>query len=491
MHGEGTIATLYAECLRLLVRPDWTIAEKGRSSLPPEWLMQAVWQHQRLCSHRLRTTQGQPLTIVHPGFYNSESGPDFRGAVLQIGSEELVRGDVEIEREVSGWTAHRHAQDPRYRQVILCVVWQAPSRPGSKVSIPILPIAEALDSPLDQLMTELAPLRVQRGEDFSSGLCMEPFLALSKDERLAWLREAARRRLLCKALRLEQRAREVGWEQAFWEGLFTALGYRNNTWPMRYLATLRTALLEDRPSLPHLQARLLGIAGLLPTDLSPQQAACHPQVRRVWDLWWREQERWRLYLLPKGIWMMDHVRPSNHPQRRLALAAHWLLRRDLPRRMERWLAQATGSIPDRLRQFSELLEPEADPFWETHATLLSAVGSKPMHLCGTNRRNDLAVNIILPWLWARTRRAADPSLQKRVEELYFHWPAGADNHRLRLARHRLIGKSRFYRPVRAWHQQALLQWLQDFCERYGPSCKDCPLPEAFRLWKDRPVAGNH
>src|SRR5438270_13528649 len=73
------------------------------------------------------------------------------------------------------------------------------------------------------------------------------------------------------------RARQVGWEQSLWEGLFTALGYKQNVWPMRRLAELVPRLLAHE-SKKHraafaLQARLLGVSGLLPVDLTRAQAS--------------------------------------------------------------------------------------------------------------------------------------------------------------------------------------------------------------------------
>ena len=52
---------------------------------PPERLLQSIWQHQRLLREQLKTLDGQPVRILHPGFRSVEGGPDFRGAMVQIG----------------------------------------------------------------------------------------------------------------------------------------------------------------------------------------------------------------------------------------------------------------------------------------------------------------------------------------------------------------------------------------------------------------------
>src|SRR4051794_35237137 len=45
---------------------------------PPEYLLQAVWQHQRLLRDELKSADGTPVKILHPGFRSVEGGPDFR-----------------------------------------------------------------------------------------------------------------------------------------------------------------------------------------------------------------------------------------------------------------------------------------------------------------------------------------------------------------------------------------------------------------------------
>ncbi|MEK7707044.1 MAG: DUF2851 family protein, partial [Verrucomicrobiota bacterium] len=52
---------------------------------PPERLLQAIWQHQRLHRDQLKTLDGETVRVLHPGFGSVEGGPDFRGAVVQIG----------------------------------------------------------------------------------------------------------------------------------------------------------------------------------------------------------------------------------------------------------------------------------------------------------------------------------------------------------------------------------------------------------------------
>src|SRR6266568_4870785 len=64
---------------------------------PPERLLQSIWQHQRLLRDQLKTLDGEPVRVLHPGFRSVEGGPDFRGAVVQVGDGPARTGDVEVD----------------------------------------------------------------------------------------------------------------------------------------------------------------------------------------------------------------------------------------------------------------------------------------------------------------------------------------------------------------------------------------------------------
>src|SRR6266849_3186004 len=70
---------------------------------PPERLLQSIWQPQRLLREQLKTLDGHTVRVLHPGFRSVEGGPDFRGAVVQIGNEPPRTGDVEVDLRSNGW----------------------------------------------------------------------------------------------------------------------------------------------------------------------------------------------------------------------------------------------------------------------------------------------------------------------------------------------------------------------------------------------------
>ncbi len=87
-----------------------------------ERLLQFIWQFQYTAAKELTTVQGESLQIIHPGFFNTNEGPDFLQAKIKIGNT-LWAGNIELHIRSSDWYVHAHEKDPNYSNIILHVVW--------------------------------------------------------------------------------------------------------------------------------------------------------------------------------------------------------------------------------------------------------------------------------------------------------------------------------------------------------------------------------
>ncbi|HTV40174.1 MAG TPA: DUF2851 family protein [Candidatus Sulfotelmatobacter sp.] len=458
---------------------------------PPERLVQAIWQHQRLRRAELKTLAGQSVRVFHPGFANLEGGPDFRGAVLQIGSESPCSGDVEVDLRTGGWRAHGHHRNPNFRNVLLHVVWddagaEAPasesraSHDASALPPAVLPLKDVLDAPLAELSLCLENESLRSLPESFRGKCCAPLRGLAEPELVRLLEQAARVRLETKAAQFRARAKNAGWEQALWENLFRALGYKHNVWPMQHIAEQRPRLLAATESvrssgemLLALQVRLLGMSGLLPDELTRAQKSTDNYVRRVWDVWWRERDACSDVILPRAAWRFHGLRPANHPSRRLALASHWLADKDFISKLENWIAADGADLMD-------VLQVARDEFWSWHWTFKSTRLKKQQPLLGAGRVTDLAVNVILPGLWIRAAEGDNEKIRNEVERRFLSWPAAEDNSILKLARQRLLGTSSIKIFKTAAAQQGLIQIVRDFCDRSNAVCDDCKFPDLIR-----------
>lgn len=462
---------------------------------PPERLLQAVWQHQRLRRDELKTLDGKTVRVLHPGFGNPEGGPDFKEAFIQVGDDAPRSGDVEVDIRASGWRAHSHDRNPNFQNVMLHVVWDGDARLAAATAVkgvagirtdggrlnaepPILSLRHVLDAPIGELALWLENESAKPLPEGFRGRCSASLSDLSEAQLTELLREAAQVRLHAKATQFRARARHVGWEQALWEGLFRALGYKHNVWPMHCLAETRKRWCAGADSPLELQARLLGLSGLLPTEWQGAAAGGH-YLRQVWDHWWRERNEFEDCVLPRKVWRFHGQRPANHPQRRLALAAHWLAAGNLPARLQRWCTTGYGDSA-LLVSLVEALKVARDDFWSWHWTVRSNRLSKPQPLLGEKRVTDLAVNVILPWLSARAGEGGPKELEAVIEHRYMAWSAAQDNAVLRLARQRLLTTASSGSFRRAATQQGLMQVVRDFCDNSNAICENCRFPELLK-----------
>jgi hypothetical protein len=457
---------------------DLSFLHETQDGAPNERLLQLVWQHQRLRTGSLALADGRVVEVLHPGFWNHARGPDFRDAVIRFGTDPLVRGDVEIDLRVGDWVGHRHRGNPDYGRVILHAVWH-PAH-DSAHGLPVLVLRNLLDASLTEIMTwvDLDPGL----PDNVIGRCASGLARLPEQTLADLLQQAALFRFQCKAMELGARARQVGWEQALWEGLCAGLGYQHNVWPMRRLAERGRQSREGRGEVEvaQVQARLLGMAGLLPHESRGARSGGAVYLRQLWDLWWRERDGLDRISLPRSLWRLSGVRPANHPQRRVALAAHWLMSDDLVWRLEQWLSESR-SDRQLVGSLLTVLQAGADPFWDRHWTLTSAPMRKPQPLLGGARLSDLAENVVLPWFWVRAEAGRNAAVQEEVVRRYLAWPAAQDNAVLRLARMRLFAGEPKRLRWSAALQQGLMQIVRDFCGHSNALCDNCVLPERLRV----------
>ena len=136
-----------------------------------------------------------------------------------------------------------------------------------------------------------------------------------------------------------------------------------------------------------------------------------------------------------------------------------------------------------LYSLHEVFATGRDQFWSWHWTFNSARMTKPQPLLGAARVTDLAVNVVLPWLWIRAKEGGNGKIIQEVERRFFAWPAAEDNSILKLARQRLLGMAAGRSSTilnGAARQQGLMQIVRDFCEHSNAICADCRFPELVK-----------
>ena len=88
-----------------------------------EEFLHFLWRTRRFDVRDLYTTAGDKIEILDFGTYNTNAGPDFLEAKINI-KDITWAGNIEMHVKASDWLAHQHQNDKQYANVILHVVYE-------------------------------------------------------------------------------------------------------------------------------------------------------------------------------------------------------------------------------------------------------------------------------------------------------------------------------------------------------------------------------
>ncbi|MDQ6860736.1 MAG: DUF2851 family protein, partial [Verrucomicrobiota bacterium] len=263
---------------------------------PNELDLQARWFAGDF-GRRFRSVCGKDVEIVQFGAWNREPGPDFHSAAIRIDGGEAIGGSVEFDVADRNWEAHGHATNPAFEDTVLHVFVQATE--------PTFFTRTLLHRNVLQVRVDPATL----SDAFSAnvplarpGRCQAPLEGLPEERVRSILEAASRFRLQRKAARLRTRSETRGADEAVFEELASALGYKQNKLPFTLLAQ-RFPLSAIRAEAVDAEAILFGLAGFLDAaDLSIYQEETRGYVRGLWDRWWPHRDRVKRLILPRELW---------------------------------------------------------------------------------------------------------------------------------------------------------------------------------------------
>lgn len=463
--------------------------------IPEKWI-QTIWEHQYVKTHDLNSLDGTIFHIIHPGQRNKEAGPDFKNAILRIGDNPPFTCDVEIDEEISFWKVHGHDQNPAFNNVALQVVYAPqkikdfqPNRTISGKNILTFNLSDSLTIPSEKILEWAVASCAISAPSNIIGCCSSGITHMSEIQFNYLLEQAAMVRLNNKSELIKYAGMSYGWEKALYIYLMRALGYKQNTIQMQQLTECLLEALsiigenfEDRKiDVCKYQSLLFGLAGMLPKNLvSNSEETKYQYLINLWDYWWRIQAEINHLVLPATIWKTGNCRPGNHPQRRIALAAYWFADKDFIAKIENW---GKKDLPEIYAEKSlrEILSPKIeDPFWERHYNLKAAASKKGLQLLGGEKVTEIAINVIIPWLWTRTE-LSDSKLRKLLKDRYLKWSIGNTNILTKNTLKRFFGNIPSPRLKYEYQQQGVLQIHHDFCQMTNLRCQDCPLGSALRI----------
>jgi len=429
--------------------------------IPNELELQARWFAGEF-GRNFVSTVGEKIEIIQFGTWNRESGPDFSDAVIKIADSAPVRGSIEIELLDRSWETHGHVGNPAFEDTVLHVFVEKSdreffTRTSSNRNVPQIQIDPSV---LPQAFTLNVPLA-------RPGRCQAPLKNLPEEQVYGILQGASQFRLRKKAGMLRNKIDIHGRDQALFQEIAAALGYKENKLAFTLLAQ-RLPLGTLRSSPQDAEALLFGIAGFLDSpDLGAYKNNARSYLRDLWDHWWPHREAMLRMILPPKTWHITGTRPMNHPQRRLGALA--LITQQWPTFIR---AANSCTIADARGYFGDL----SHAFWDRHYTVVAQPMAKRVALVGESRIGEILANVLFPF-WA--------CLGTDVWPEYSKLSASLSNRRLETGATRLFGddprRDDFLRTVA--NQQGLLQIYEDFCLQDNSDCARCPFPEQMQKWR--------
>lgn len=424
--------------------------------------LHCIWFDPLLRPKKLKTSEGLNIEVEFPGEWNLESGPDFKNAIIRVGDNPTaLKADVEIHIHPGDWLHHKHQHDPNFQNVLFHVTYYPGTLPAGSLPYSAMEISlyEALhENPyfaFEQIEIAAYPYDIE-GPLHPLRQTMSEWNALEKE---AFLEAAGEERLRRKAVSMGRLVDRVGIAQALYEEIMVALGYKQNKSPFRSLAKRMplSKLKELSKSDPeNAYALLLGISNLMPSDvdLVKDKETAH-LIRDSWDYWWKIKDKLKNTCMSRHQWSLAHIRPANHPMRRM-MAAAVLFAQD-EELINKIRPSATIEPKQWIKDTLETLKLDTENYWTKRLALGNENEKVTMALIGEKRGIAILTNVLVPFLAASDEHAL---FSEGLAEVL---PSESMNSIIKQTAHALFGPDHSPKLYNSGlKRQGLIQIFQDF-----------------------------
>lgn len=404
-----------------------------------EYLLHYVWKHLLDRSHDMVTHDGRKVRVIDPGLRNTDAGPDFFNAKINIDGTVWV-GNVEIHDKSSDWYAHGHDGDRAYDNVILhvCKVVDRPIVRGDGEEIP-------------QLVLDVPPHVMMNYEDLKRAemvpACFRIVESLPTLVKHSWLSSLAVERLKAKTDSIFARLERFGgnWEDVFFISLARNFGFGVNGDSFERWASQLPyrAMDKHRDSLRQIESFMFGVSGLLGDGTADEYQS------GLLDEYSYLRHKFSLPEMPDFSWKLLRMRPGNFPHVRIAQLAS--------------IYQSSPSLFSKvldcilLDEFRGLFKRGTSDYWHTHYTFGRETAGGKRQL--SNRSADLVIiNTVVPFLYAYGMHVGAEAFCDKATRLLESVDA-EDNYMIR------NWERAGLHPENAMDTQALIQLSREYCEK--------------------------
>lgn len=341
-----------------------------------------LWKYSLYDKDSLVDNEGHKITVIHPGEYNRDSGPDFFNARVIINGTEWA-GNVEIHNLASHFITHGHHRDHSFDNVILHVVSENDRIVHNANGEQLLTVELKYDRLYFEMYNDLVnnPAVIACQDYFSR---IERFLIIN------WLHSLLVERLQEKSETIMRIFSDTGndWEETFYRLLTRYFGFRVNTGPFEMLAASIPFRIIRKHSDNRFQVEtlLFGTAGMLDEGLF-REALSDDYYRDLIREFKILSAKYSLEPMHGWLWKFSRLRPVNFPTVRISQLAS--------------LLTVAGGLFSRvletenIEQMYKLFEATASDYWNEHY-LFGKKSKGIQKKTGTQAADILLVNAVIP-----------------------------------------------------------------------------------------------
>jgi hypothetical protein len=365
-----------------------------------EEFLHFIWKYGLYDKSALQDADGNQITVLHPGEYNRDSGPDFFNAKI-ISGGILWAGNIEIHTHSSHFNLHGHHEDPMFDNVILHVVAFNDRKVFNSKGKELLTAELTFDDSIHDKYLSLInnPCIIACHDEISA---YDPVLLNN------WFDSLVIERLENKSDQILSLLSVTGndWEETFYNLLSRYFGFRVNTDPFEMLARALPVKIirKHSDSRFQIEALLFGTAGMLQEGLFRE--AIHDQYYKDLIKEYRIlSAKYSLQPLHGWIWKFARLRPANFPTIRISQLAGMLSDRG---GLFSLILEA-GNI----EQLRNLFEINASEYWDDHY-IFGSVREGKAKKTGKQSADIIIINAVVPAIYVYGKQRGMPEYSERA-----------------------------------------------------------------------------
>jgi hypothetical protein len=416
-----------------------------------EDLLHYLWKYQLFRTPDLKTKSGKLLYILRQGMLQSNAGPDFIQAKIQIG-QIVLAGTIEVHVHESEWIQHKHHLDASYNTVVLHVVWESKNNYTYLENQQPVEILELHDK-VDERLIARYQILMNTSKEVP---CAKLYKGMDPSLLQYFLQELCVQRLERKVLSIFELLHQTNsnWNQVVFILLARYLGSSINNDIFQHLAfSIPVHIIHrnfDQPAI--IEAVLFGQSGLL----GPQHTDEYPVALN------REyQYQKRLHGLEgmnASSWKYARLRPASFPNIRIAQLAALVSN-------DKWSIELLVAI-NSYAAFKKLLNVSIHPYWCSRYDFGKERGASFEPSIGEATIITLYINFLVPLIFAYGKQTDNEGLCEHALSLLEY---------ITFEKNKVTASFPFLTVERkcAIDSQALIELKTNYCA--ASRCLDCTI----------------